>query len=360
MSTKSIRAMSFEKTLIEYFTILDESLDKISHQQEGKLIRLPSWVQVNRKIDIGLTTDHEGIVLRISPDSALETDQFAVHQINNTDDINRIISPMAFKGNLPNQEPDENSFVMIGDISVVNVDNPLAVPALDNQCLIGWGRKKGFFDAFNIEKAKSEAIDLWNKSNFIREKKIGNYIQEVKRVFSKFRSIIKRKAFLERRIHRYINAYPKILLPAHKRLLFDHKLYRSDDERKADFILEREQGLPAILIELESPVHQILTKKLDLTAQANHARVQISEWVSFIENDPARNASNENYFLTGPKERLVIIGRGLEHRDRLIETKFDGVVFWTYDIFIEEAINRLNDQYALQCQTVGLEIKKPF
>ena len=239
--------MNLENTLTQYFRILDESLDKISHQQEGNLKALPSWVQVNRKIDIGLTADQEGIVIKISPDPALEGDQFAIHQINNINDISRIISPMVFKGNLPNLEPNEDSFILFGDISVVEVDNPLALPALDNQCLIGWGRRKGFFNVFNIQKAKIEAIDLWDRSNIIQEKKVGNYIQEVKRIVSKLQAMIKRKAFLERRIHRYINTHSKILLPAHKRLLFDHKLYRGGEERKADFILEREQGLPAIL-----------------------------------------------------------------------------------------------------------------
>ena len=352
--------MNLEDTLTQYFRILDESLDKISHQREGNLKALPSWVQVNRKIDIGLTADQEGIVIKISPDPALEVDQFAVHQIDNVNDISRIIAPMAFKGKLPNLEPNEDSFILFGDISVVEVDNPLALPALDNQCLMGWGRRKGFFNVFDIQKAKLEAIDLWNKSNTIQETKVGNYIHEIKRILSKLQAMIKRKAFLERRIHRYINTHSKILLPSYKRLLFDHKLYRGGEERKADFILEREQGLPAILIELESPVHQVFTRSLEPTAQANHARFQISEWVSFIENDAARNASNENHFLTGPKERLVIIGRGLEHRDRLIETKFDGVLFWTYDLLIEEAKRRLNDEYASQCQIVGLDVKRPF
>ena len=99
---------------------------------------------------------------------------------------------------------------------------------------------------------------------------------------------------------------------------------------------------------------------MDLTAQANHARGQISEWVLFIDSDAVKNASGELNFLTGPKERLVIIGRGTEHKERLIDTKFDGVTFWTYDMFIEEVRNRLNNQYASQCQLVGLEIRKPF
>lgn len=112
--------------------------------------------------------------------------------------------------------------------------------------------------------------------------------------------------------------------------------------RKADFILEREQGLPSIFIELESPVHSVFTKKGDLTAQSNHARQQVSEWVKYVENEPQTNAKDEYSFLTGPKERMVVIGRGIENKDRLIDTKYDGVTFWTYSIMLEEAKSRMN------------------
>lgn len=57
---------------------------------------------------------------------------------------------------------------------------------------------------------------------------------------------------------------------------------------------------------------------------------------------------------------MVIIGRGLEHKERLVDTKFDGVVFWTYHVLIEEAKRRLNDQYEAQCRMIGLEGRRPF
>ena len=113
-------------------------------------------------------------------------------------------------------------------------------------------------------------------------------------------------------------------------------------------------------VDFTGPVHKVFTKNGDLTAQSNHARQQVSEWVKYVENEPQTNASNEHLFLTGPKERMVIIGRGLDIREKLIDTKYDGVTFWTYSLMLEEARNRMNDRLASQYKLLGLEAVKPF
>jgi len=213
---------------------------------------------------------------------------------------------------------------------------------------------------FGIEQAKIDAINFWNCAKKGIEPEKSSYIQEVRNVFSKFQAIIKRKALLERRIHRFIYQHADVLLPSHKRCLFEYELYLGNEKRKADFILEREEGFPPILIELENPHHKVLTQKNDLTVHANHARDQIAEWVSFIEQDSSRNASGEYSFLTGSKERLVIIGRGLENRDRLIDTKFSETLFWTYDILHNEAKIRQNKRIASQYSMLGLKAIEPF
>ena len=348
-----------KETILSYLTAVDSSLEILSERSEGNIPGLPSWVLEAREIIIGVTEDSEGIVLKVTPAEDMDQDTVTIKTIRNAADMNEIMAPMIFQGGLPNREANENSFILFADMSVVEADNPLAVPVLDNRFLMGWGRKKGFFETFNVDKAKKEAIELWN-SALEGIKKGSSFIQETRGVFNKLQAITKRKAFLERRIHRFINEYPNLLLPSHKRCLFEHILYFGDEKRKADFILEREQGLPPILIELESPVHKVLTKNNDLTAPANHARQQISEWVSFIERDPMRNASGEYNFLTGPKERLVVIGRGLEHKERLIETKFDGVTFWTYSMLLEEAKSRWNNNISSQYKLLGLNPVNPF
>lgn len=350
--------MNFEQTIVDYLQAVDSSLEILSHGAEGKIIGLPSWVLETRDITIGLTEDLEGVAIKIESNENLDQDTVKTKVIKNANELNQLMAPMSFQGPLPNKGP-EKVFILFTDISLVEAGNTLAVPALDNRSLMGLGRKAGFFDLFRIEKAKKEAVDLWNTA-YQGKTKGSSFVQEARNVFSKFQAIIRRKAFLERRIHRFINEHHRLLLPVHKSCLFEQKLYLGEEMRKADFILEREQGLPSMLIELESPVHKVFTKKGDLTAQANHARQQISEWVSFIERDPARNASGEKSFLTGHKERLVVIGRGLESREELIDTKFDGVTFWTYSILLEEARVRGNNHITSQYQLLGIEEAGPF
>ncbi len=350
--------MNYAEVIARYLSIIDDSLDSLSSHNEENLSNLPSWVLQKRLIDIGVTSDNEGVVLKITPDDSLENDNIKVFEVNTVDDISKIIAPMSFGGRLPNKEP-EKSFILLADMSVVVANNPIAVPVMDNKFMVGWGRTSGFSDTFEEAKAKEEAISIWNAAASNLKTK-GTFVQEVRNIFDKFEAIIKRKAFLERRIHRYINHHRNIFLPEHKTCLYEHMLYLKREMRKADFILEREQGLPSIFIELESPVHNVFTKKGDLTAQSSHARQQVSEWVKYVENEPQTNATEEHSFLTGPKERMVVIGRGLEYRERLIDTKYDGVTFWTYSLMLEEAINRMNKRLSSQYKLLGLDAVEPF
>lgn len=345
--------------ILNYFNIIDESIDKLSEQNEGSIIGLPSWIHTSKKIIIGLTNNEEGVVIKVIPDEKIENDIINIVKISSENDINNIISPMIYNGG-PLEKEDENFFLLIGDIMLVETANPLAIPILNNQCLIGIGRKKAFINTFSEIKAKEEALDLWNKRLLSNNSNDKVYIIEVKKILDRLQSIIKRKAYLERRVHRFINEYKNILLPQYRQCLYEHHIKYKNELRKADFILEREKGIPPILIELESPVHKVFTNKFEFTAQVNHARNQISEWVKFIDSDPLTNASGELEFLSGKKERLIVIGRGLEHKSRLIDTKHDETKVWTYEMFIEEAKYRLNEQYAAQCKMLNIKVHRPF
>lgn len=350
--------MAIEKQIIEYFRALDESLDHLSEHHEGELTGLPSWVHTTRKITIGTSDEDDGVALRVVPDNSLDMDVTETVSIRSTEDINKLLEPMTYRG--PQLTTlDEKFLALCGDMVATEGNNPLIPPVLDNRCLVGCGRRKGFQGFFNIENAKRDAIDLWNK-RLLGKTATSSYVREIRIILDKFQAIIKRKAFLERRVHRFIHQYERFMLPSHRRCLYEHVLCHGEEKRKADFILEREQGLPPLLIELEPPVHSVFTKGKDLTKEANHAGRQISEWVSFIDSDGVSNASGEFSFLAGPKERLVIIGRGLEHKACLLETKFSGTVFWTYDVFVEEIRRRLNQEYVSQCRLLGLKEQQPF
>ena len=350
--------MDFENLIINYLQTLDSSIDKLSSKLEGKLIGLPSWVLTTRRIRLGITKTGNGAVIKIESDLSLKNDLIEVRVIDSQEEINAILSPYVYSGQ-PLETQRNEDFLLISDVTIVSLDNPLLPPPLDEQFLFGWGGVQGLIDSFSELTAKENAIEFWNSCNIGIDKR-KSYVSEIRSVFARIESIIKRKSFLERRVHRFINEHGKILLPSHRRCLYEHQIFRGSDNRVADFILEREQGFAPILIELESPVHKVLTKNHDLTAQVNHARQQISEWVQFIDSDASRNASGDYSFLVGPKERLIIIGKGLEHHDRLLNTRFDGTLVWTYDMFIEEGRRRLNDLHAFQCEMLGILVQRPF
>jgi hypothetical protein len=132
--------------------------------------------------------------------------------------------------------------MLMGDMKVTAGSNPLTIPALDSRYLVGFGRRKGLYEVFDENKAKQEAIDFWNKRILPKSDQHTSYVLEVRRVLERIQAIIKRKAFLERRVHRFINEHNKILLPNYNNCFYEHVLFRNGEKRKADFILERSLG----------------------------------------------------------------------------------------------------------------------
>lgn len=349
----------FEKIydiLQTYHNELNENIEKLSLHEEGNINNLPSNILTINHYTIGLTDDMKGMVLKSQSNSKLSSDEVTHINISTTQDINQIVYPMSFQGSL---DSIKQGFSMFGDITVTEADNPLAKPVLNNKFHIGWGSVEEFEKKFTIQKAREDAINAWNVSKISRNGK--SYILEVNNIFDKLSAIIKRKAFLERRVHRYINEHKEVFLPQFKNCLFEKKLFLNDTYRKADFILERENGLAPLLVELESPIHEILTKNNSLTAHANHARDQIDEWVEFIHKNPTDNCQDNMSFLNSVNiEKLVIIGKGLDKKDILINKKFSGTIFWTYDMLIEEAKQIMNNKYVSQCKLLKLEPHSPF
>ncbi len=127
-----------------------------------------------------------------------------------------------------------------------------------------------------------------------------------------------------------------------------------NEVRVADFILKRNGGFPPLLIEIENPAHRLFIKSGDLSSHANHARSQLAEWNSFISQD-SRNVQGKFAFLAGPKEGLVIIGKGLDEKDRMLNTRFSGTLFWTYDFLILYARMRWNSVLETQCKLLGIQ-----
>jgi hypothetical protein len=342
---------------VEYFKLIDKSLEELSKRQEGKIAKLPSWVLCSRTIHIGLTNDGSGFVMRVTPNGKTGDDSISVTTLSTTKDLMPFFEP-----GIPNiqlEQLREMPFLSLWNMNFYGDENPLSPAIMEIHDLIGFGSTDSASRKFAINAAKEWAVDLWNKASQ-GDQKPGSFIQEAKQVFDKFTNMIERKAFLERRVHRFINEHAFLLLPPFRTSYFEHPLYWGKSKEIADFILEREFGFPALLIELESPSHQVFKKNGELTEKANHAREQIGRWVRYIDQNHQSNAVGKFTFLSGSKDRLVVIGRGLERKESMLNTKFTDTMIWTYDLLLEEAKLRWNDEIATQRRIVGLEELRPF
>ncbi|HVO13308.1 MAG TPA: hypothetical protein VMX54_21385 [Vicinamibacteria bacterium] len=346
-----------EVGLREYCSGIDAALEKLSHGQEGLLTKVPAWCLARREIRMGANREGRGVAIRILPRPDLQEDVVSFEELLTRGDQNRFMAPWQSEG-----EPSmwsQPGFVMFSGMQLVSLEDPFEAPRLDEPGVIGWGNVRSAEEMFNREKGADDAVHIWS-TVLAGMPPGGSFIDGAKRVFDRFAASIRMRLFRERKIHRLLRAHAGLLMPPHKRLLFEHEIYLGDDVRKADFILEREQGAPALLVELEAPVHKVFRKDGNLTQEATHAREQIVEWASFIDQDAKRNASGDLNFLAGPKERLVVIGRGIEQRELMLRQRWSDTNIWTYDVLLAEARTRWNNTVAEQCRLLGRPETRPF
>jgi hypothetical protein len=208
---------------------------------------------------------------------------------------------------------------------------------------------------YSIDAARADAINIWNAS--ITSLPNSNFIGALNDIFKRFTSVISHEAFKEKKTHRYINANSNYLLPHHKKCYFEKELFLNGDMRKADFTLQREDGIPPILIELENPKSKMFKKNGEVSHIANHAKSQIAEWVRFIEQNP-ENCKGEMGFLQGPnKTRLVVMGRGLEFYGEMSNSRYTDTIMWTYDMLLKEAKENWIKQIAEQRKVLGINVQ---
>jgi hypothetical protein len=357
---------ALEASVRGYLGALDESLSLLSHRAEGELANLPSWALTNRRVILGAPPDARFGFVRIIEEPSLDHDIFVQEEAATNERLRELAAPAngepvaSFEIGPFGIGPDA-PFQVLGDMFMLNRTKTLTPPLVRGREMCGFGGAHNALAYFTEERGKQEAVNLWNT----RKQPLGaggevNFVMNAQNTFDRFSSMVRRRAFLERRIHRFLAGNAALLLPSHQRQFSDHELRSGDEVRVADLILEQEVALPSLLIELESPTHKIVTKKGEWSAAVNHARAQIADWDRLIQTDPERNASGEMSFLLGKRDRLVIIGRGLEHREQLLRSRHTDTTIWTYDLMLEQARKRWNDTIAEQQRVVGLPIRRPF
>lgn len=298
------------------------------------------------------------VLFRATPSDALRADVLQLGTLSTTFQLHAAAFPWKLSFDIKAQHGP--GFLFMSEPQLYAANAPFA-PAVGSKwaSVIGWGRGQDALDFFSESRASEMAISLWNSAQ-LGLPGDAPIAENLTQIFNAFRSIISRKAFIEKRVHRFIDDHARMLLPPFARKWSEHSFYLNGTERIADIILEREHGMPAWLIELESPAAPVFKKNGDLTYEANHAKGQITEWDQFITLDPARNAAGEFAFLAGPRQRLVVIGRGLQHRDLMLRSRFSDTIIWTYDLLLEQAIERWERELNAQRQLLRLDPVKLF
>jgi hypothetical protein len=337
--------------VMQYLHTLDDAVERLSLHQDGDLSQLPGWYLTHRRVTVGYDAQYGGVALSVIPDEALAGDEHRTVAISSLAHLNEVVGGDGWTLGGSLQGLASQGFTLFGDLTLTS-DDRLA-PAHHEPWLKGWGALASIGNTFSEETARTDAVEAWARAHTTGLPRSGSIALELKRIFDTFQAIVKRKAFLERRIHRFLYAHKAVMLPEHQTGYSEVVLRLGEDSRKADLVLQREEGMPAWLIELERPDVDVVRQNGDLTAPANHACQQIATWARFIEQNPANTAPPFD-FLQGPKQRLVIIGRGLEHRERLLQTRYDDTLVWTYDILLDGAERRWAEAINSQRALVGL------
>jgi hypothetical protein len=334
--------------LTNYFQEIDNSLEKLSKKEEEHLTGLPSWVLCTRHIEVAYVPRNNLYLVQAEPDQDLDHDLISFTEVlTNAQlaDYNESFGSMEFTGYFKNHS------IQYSDTSVMASGDLNALPVFPFPRFMAHTSADIMEETYSLLKAKESAVEFWNMA--LIEGPGESLVASLQQIFTRFRDMVKRKGFLERRIHRYLRHHAKILLPEHRCCFSEHELCLDGQRVVADLILDRGLGSPALLIELENPIHPLFTKSGDYTSHANHARRQISDWVRFIDEN-SDNTSGDMKFLAGPKQRLVVIGRGMDYVEQMRASIYDDATMWTYEMLIDAAKARWNNYITEQYRIVGI------
>ena len=343
-----------------YYEEVDSVIEQLSHMQEGKISNLQSWVLCYRKIIVAKLNHADFYCIKVIADQNLEKDEVEKAIITTQEEFEKYSGIIAV-GGIDFWNPPSDYVLALADLQFYDSDNKTStIPISSFQGCLTYISGNKINEVFTMNEARKEASEMWNAAitGMSIDSKV-SFLYEVKIILDKLSSIIKRKSFLERRIHRFIHQHKRIILPAFKNCYYEYPLYLQGKKNVADFILEREAGFPSILLELENPIHNLYKKNGELTAEANHAREQVKTWAKFIQMNP-ENTKGDLEFLNGPHQRMVIMGRGLEYLEEMKCSKYSDTIMWTYDLLIKEARDYWNSYVKQQCETIGIEGFEPI
>jgi len=202
-----------------YFQAVDSALEILSAKSEGHVAHLPSWTLTTREIRVAYVRGSNALVVQAIPRNDLTQDSIARFEVDNPSELAKVIDGWQFSG----PQPDREFGFAIADLTITPLNDQLAPPIHVSKAYIATVTFDTLNRTYSLDTAKDDAINLGNNAvnGFPQQLSVTHNLSTV---FDMFQAIIKRKAFLERRIHRFINDHRQVLLPEHRECYFEHEL----------------------------------------------------------------------------------------------------------------------------------------
>jgi hypothetical protein len=191
-----------------------------------------------------------------------------------------------------------------------------------------------------VYKPSDSALLMSYDSALLRRETISRLYE----ILEQYRSIVDKKHFEERVIHRFLRDNNVMLFPTKKQMVYEYPLKEGEQIRyKIDFVIEITTGR-YVLVELENPRHKLFTAAGDFRQIVNHASQQVANWILWIRNHPD-NVRTDFPGIIAP-EGLIVIGRNSdlnnEQREKIrLRNEHQHIKLMTYDDLAEEAENHI-------------------
>ena len=189
-----------ERLALNHFLEVDAALERLSNSVEPGIALLPSVFLTTRKIELAYW--QEEVVVRVTPDAKLDSDTVSSCILKNHSDFVNFHGPYWMLRQQVRASGD-NRFFSSGDFLVDDPSATMALPVYRSKHMLAFGRKDQLTDAFNVDSSKYHALNIWNIGKQRLNQECRNYVNYVNDTITKLSAIIKRKAFFERRIHRF-------------------------------------------------------------------------------------------------------------------------------------------------------------
>lgn len=169
--------------------------------------------------------------------------------------------------------------------------------------------EKGRLNASREVLAILAANNLKMSKNEIGSEPTKSVVEKLKKLSAEYQTLLDQNPD-EAALQSFLKLHPVLLCFDHLKCIAQPML---GSEYKMDFLLTRysSDGEESLMVEIESPRHDLFTKSGDATAPLNHAYKQVRDWRAWLTNNSVYAKSSLKLdSLNSHSRAIIVIGRG--------------------------------------------------